>query len=289
MFIGEPKCNNAPGACRVSLETRFSATMSSTPLTNLIDALHQTLRVPLQVEQLREVTFDIPQEVDIFDLVQEICKYEELEKDSWHVIKTTIKEDTLYIRQFCCTLSQGIASTVTSHLMLDIGRVSKLELTVFVDTQGRCAKQADNGILPLRRTDWPSVVVEVGYKETMTELYQHADDWMVMTAGVQFPLKLVILVKLYPETKEMRLEFLQRAPSRNSKLPHHAIPVPNLGPFEWSMDSVSDANISAIPTIKLPLDLLYDEIPARIIEAGPVEMTRDAHLQEWVESCLKRL
>ncbi|KAF7292541.1 hypothetical protein MKEN_01473400 [Mycena kentingensis (nom. inval.)] len=61
--------------------------MSSTPLTNLSDAVHQTLRIPLQVEQLREVAFDIPQEVDVLDLVQEICKYEELEKDSWHVIK----------------------------------------------------------------------------------------------------------------------------------------------------------------------------------------------------------
>ncbi|KAF7332521.1 hypothetical protein MKEN_00134300 [Mycena kentingensis (nom. inval.)] len=270
---------------------------SSIALSNLLDTVDQSLRVPLEDEQLRVVAFDIPTQVDIRQLVDKIRECEEREKDSWHRIKTTVKDDKLYIRQFMCMPIQGFAPGIASEITSELaaaGRDERLGLmhlgrSIFMDTQGRRAKQADNCILPFARKAhrqtgvdyWPSVVVDVGYKETLSELHQHADDWMVMSASSALPrtsrVKLVILVKLYPETKKMGLKLLQRGPAP----PHHAILVPNLGPFEWDADSTQDDENTSI---EIPLDLIYDEIPAHFSEAGRSTVT--IRLQSWVQDAL---
>ncbi|KAF7307198.1 hypothetical protein MIND_00513400 [Mycena indigotica] len=268
-------------------------------LEGVLDFFFRSLSIPLQPHQIREMSLKIPPEVAIHHLVQCINELEKTQKDTLHDIRITIHKDTLRYQQFMANGAQAAAATIISFIERPIADRANLVqaetglhhvgAATFADNQGN-AKQGDNGFLPqnTRRFDWPTVVVRVGYNQSLPSLYQDVDEWFTMSADHRFPVKLVILIKLFDKTQQMRVEFLERASVPNPTLPYHASRVPGLGPYEWDQASISTTNPSAMPKWDIPLHLIYDNIPNFL--TGPSLVRVNCQIvYEWVGSVLQEL
>ncbi|KAJ7804568.1 hypothetical protein B0H14DRAFT_2883572, partial [Mycena olivaceomarginata] len=194
-----------------------------------------------------------------------------------HYLKSNFldgKAAQLHVRTHIPTLAHGrgtaLATEIFGGLMVQCVRVNGTDDDVGIESTGQgphldrnlSFKEGDNTLMPLSRTptELPSVVIEVGFSESMIALRKDADRWMGMAGSSQ--VKLVILVHLHKSdsrstTKRVVIEFRERDPN-NPTISCESTSCPTL---EWrSATDVTDLNI--------PAELVYDVVPSFITAQG---------------------
>ncbi|KAJ6569640.1 hypothetical protein B0H19DRAFT_1257257 [Mycena capillaripes] len=137
-------------------------------------------------------------------------------------------------------------------------------------------KEADVSILASGRHDYPSVVAEVGYNQSISELRQDTSEWLALSSEI----KLVILIKIYKSdpsgapTRSIQFEFWER----DRDAAGTPIQSPVLPPLTWqTVDDVSEINFPATYFFDGPLPDLF------LGDASPcVTLSLDA-AQHWFE------
>ena len=94
------------------------------------------------------------------------------------------------------------------------------------EAHGRRKKQGDEAIKPVTRsleTDWPSLVTEVGYSESLQMLRFDAEWWLKYSAGQT---KMVIIIKIKRNPNAIKLECweMYRDPARRVTRSTAAVP-----------------------------------------------------------------
>ncbi|KAF7299117.1 hypothetical protein MIND_00860000 [Mycena indigotica] len=262
-------------------------------LATLCKAVRTQVSVGVDPNRHRELSFSIPANVDRELLIERLLAYQESQKG--FTLKITIDKAKLRIRQFTTPISRACAANFADMvqqqatlLAWKTGAMSELDLTRrTLHGSGGMHKEGDNSIQPETRklSDLPSLVVEVGYSESLSELYRDVDEWMLMSAGQCYSVKLIVAIKISSDSlspnQRVLVEFFERASQVNSALPYHASRVPNLGPLEWSLDSITPENITGLD---IPLKYIYDKIPPVFV--GPDLHIDAVWMRPWVTSML---
>ncbi|KAG0633013.1 hypothetical protein HOY80DRAFT_897200 [Tuber brumale] len=114
-------------------------------------------------------------------------------------------------RDFYVTLVTKIA-TLPGHSIRSIRSVGATHFVV----PGKRSKQGDEGLRPATRTlitDWPSIMIEVGYSETLAYLRLDAAWWLENT---QRQTRMAIIIKIAVNPCSMVLECWEMQESQNS-------------------------------------------------------------------------
>ncbi|KAJ7637006.1 hypothetical protein FB45DRAFT_1025092 [Roridomyces roridus] len=269
----------------------------------LFKSIDEALCVPLDWNiGYRQVEFDVPPSVDLGLLVKKINEGEEIQP--WHRIRFTIQHAKLNIYQLMPTCSHEQAAdllTLFLYAEADLTRSLQVEprrhlkptrCSTFLDQAARTCGQADGSLRPNNTRnygDWPSIVIEVGDNRSLSDLYNLADRWFSMSAHQPRPVKTVVIVKLYPNTRRMRVEFFERSAQTNATPPIHGTHIPNLGPYEWTQETLAPAALQSIPDMYIPLAQLYDQAPGHLAANGPDLVVRALDVQRWVEDVLSSM
>ncbi|KAG0643358.1 hypothetical protein HOY80DRAFT_1020245 [Tuber brumale] len=110
---------------------------------------------------------------------------------------------------FYLTLIENISS-IPGHSIRSIRSVGCTQFQV----PGRRSKQGDAGLMPAtrqRETDWPSLMIEVGYSESLPLLRCDAQWWLLNSGGQT---RMVIVMKIKRNPNAMRIECWEMIPPR---------------------------------------------------------------------------
>jgi hypothetical protein len=104
----------------------------------------------------------------------------------------------------------------------DFGRVGSTRYSV-----PRSSKEGDTAYKPITRKykiDWPTIVLESGFSEPLSDLRKDAEWWLRNSGG---DVKIVILISIEPSDKTLLVEKWCLAPDPGSRLATRAHPNPN--------------------------------------------------------------
>ncbi|KAJ7307032.1 hypothetical protein DFH08DRAFT_901060, partial [Mycena albidolilacea] len=198
-------------------------------------------------------TLDLPPNLNLEDLVAALDCIPQR-----HYLKIFLdgKAAQLHVRTHMPTLAHGRGTALATEIFGGL-TVQCIVVNGTVDDVG--IESAGQG-RTRTTTELPSVVIEVGFSESMIALRKDADRWMGMAGPSQ--VKLVILVRLQKSgsrstTKRVVIEFRERD-LNNPTISCESTSCPTL---EWrSATDVTDLNI--------PAELVYDLVPSFITAQG---------------------
>ncbi|KAG0124359.1 hypothetical protein HOY82DRAFT_634233 [Tuber indicum] len=142
---------------------------------------------------------------------------------------------------------------------------------------GRRKKQGDEAIKPVTRsleTDWPSLVIEVGYSESLQMLRFDGEWWLKYSAGET---KMVIIIKIKRNPNAIRLECweMYRDPARRVTRSTAAVPTRR----QWfsinNLGTVTSSNPGM--GLEIPYLTIFDTVP----QNHPPFAFSQAELSSW--------
>ncbi|KAF7331603.1 hypothetical protein MKEN_00039900 [Mycena kentingensis (nom. inval.)] len=221
------------------------------------------VRAPLGVGEYRTITIPVPTG-KLLTILEAVEKEEQAQHYRFKIHATKTK---MTIIQFMPEPAYDAAAAMMTSLLwgFEFQRATVAQSPTILGTYGRMrflvngVSEPDGCIVPDSRnihTDWPTVVIEVGYNETIPELYRRADDWLQDSGGA---VQLVILTKIFAQTRRIALHFLVHSQQKNNNLPFHATPV--LPALNWSEETLATTQFAPID---IPAHLVYDVVPANV-------------------------
>ena len=141
-------------------------------------------------------------------------------------------------------------------LGIEMRSLKNLGTTRFRDPGGR-SKEADLALRPRTRvleTDWPSVVIEVGVSESLSQLRTDARFWLTRSRGQT---RIVILLSVKKATRVMKIERWEHTP--RTRLTRHPSPCYNPTKMQ-ALTLQANGQLSGGPLL-IPASKVYDTLP----------------------------
>ncbi|KAE9393753.1 hypothetical protein BT96DRAFT_978808 [Gymnopus androsaceus JB14] len=268
------------------LDTSFSRTVTSGSLiSSSFDLLKSRIERLLTQNVTGFVELNVPEQEDFVSML--LVKLDTLPYRSR--LRVTFFPGTFRVKVQMPTTAQGVALSGLGAAIILSGALVNPAFTDLFYPSGdgkqqyqRAGKEPDWSGYPCgRRNKLPSVIIEVGVSESMTELERDAKEWLTKFGNQVLT---VIIVKVWPKTVTFaaKVEYAVWKLNSQTDVPYS---VPNQGgKFERN-------NLHLLPALTLDaMDfLLPTEMPASGFLPGNTVTVNSREMRCWVEEILSNL